>query len=77
MPLESVNIRRGEYDIRRILKDTPVYQKQNIVIEDENDSLKFVVLSTNPSGPVVVTRDTKIVITNEHIKEIKIFVNIT
>lgn len=77
MPLKSVKIRRGEHYIRKILKDTPVYQKQHIVIEGEKDSLKFVVLSTNPSGPVVVTRDTKIVITNEHTDEIDTFENVT
>ena len=41
-------------------------------METVNDPLTFVVASTKPAGPVVVTKDTEILIKEKNVEEIRI-----
>lgn len=51
----------GALYIKRIIEDRPLSRGQTVRIETVNKPYTFVVASTRPAGPVVVTKDTEIV----------------
>ncbi|WP_292466347.1 CDC48 family AAA ATPase [Methanolobus sp.] len=59
-PTRETHLIGGARFILRILEGRPVVKGQNIRVETVNNPISFVVLSTKPSGPVVVTRNTQI-----------------
>lgn len=59
-PTRETHLVGGARFILRILEGRPVAKGQNIRVETVNNPISFVVLSTKPSGPVVVTRNTQI-----------------
>lgn len=59
-PTRETHLVGGARFILRILEGRPVVKGQNIRVETVNNPISFVVLSTKPSGPVVVTRTTQI-----------------
>lgn len=59
-PTRETHLVGGARFILRILEGRPVVKGQNIRVETVNNPISFVVLSSKPSGPVVVTRSTKI-----------------
>ncbi len=59
-PTRETHLVGGARFILRILEGRPVARGQNIRVETVNNPISFVVLSTKPSGPVVVTRNTRI-----------------
>ncbi|WP_319506596.1 CDC48 family AAA ATPase [uncultured Methanolobus sp.] len=59
-PTRETHLVGGARFILRILESRPVAKGQNIRVETVNNPISFVVLSTKPSGPVVVTRNTQI-----------------
>ncbi|WMW21349.1 CDC48 family AAA ATPase [Methanolobus mangrovi] len=59
-PTRETHLVGGARFILRILEGRPVVKGQNIRVETVNNPISFVVLSTKPSGPVVVTRNTQI-----------------
>ncbi len=63
-PTRDTHLAGGPRFVLRILEGRPVIKGQSIRIEAVNNPVSFVVLSTNPAGPVVVTRNTQI-----HIRE--------
>ncbi|HJH32821.1 MAG TPA: AAA family ATPase [Methanosarcinaceae archaeon] len=75
-PTQPVRMVGGTRYILRILEGRPIERGQSIRVETVNNPLSFIVMSTNPTGPVVVTRNTDIVLkeksvgegmTNEHL----------
>ncbi|WP_321430321.1 CDC48 family AAA ATPase [uncultured Methanolobus sp.] len=59
-PTRETHLVGGARFILRILEGRPVAKGQSIRVETVNNPISFVVLATKPSGPVVVTRNTKI-----------------
>ncbi|WP_342304123.1 CDC48 family AAA ATPase [Methanolobus sp. ZRKC5] len=59
-PTRETHLVGGARFILRILEGRPVVKGQNIRVETVNNPISFVVLSSKPSGPVVVTRSTQI-----------------
>ena len=59
-PTRETHLVGGARFILRILEGRPVAKGQNIRVETVNNPISFVVLSTKPLGPVVVTRNTQI-----------------
>ncbi|MDG6243331.1 MAG: CDC48 family AAA ATPase [Methanolobus sp.] len=59
-PTRETHLVGGARFILRILEGRPVAKGQNIRVETVNNPISFVVLSTKPSGPVVVSRNTQI-----------------
>ncbi len=70
-PSQSVQFVGGKHYIRRIIEGRPLNKGQQIRVEAVNRSLTYVVVSTKPAGPVVVTKDTEIVIKEKSLEEIK------
>lgn len=67
-PTRSIRLIGGPQYLLRILEGRPVTKGEQIRIEMITNSLVMVVVSTTPSGPVVITRDTVINITSEQIE---------
>jgi transitional endoplasmic reticulum ATPase len=59
-PTRETHLVGGARFILRILEGRPVAKGQSIRVETVNNPISFVVLASKPSGPVVVTRNTKI-----------------
>ncbi|WP_340820417.1 CDC48 family AAA ATPase [Methanolobus sp. WCC4] len=59
-PTKETHLVGGARFILRILEGRPVVKGQNIRVETVNNPISFVVLSSKPSGPVVVSRNTRI-----------------
>jgi transitional endoplasmic reticulum ATPase len=70
-PSQSVRLVGGAHYILRIIEGRPLNKGQQIRVETVNNPLTFVVASTKPAGPVVVTKDTEIVIKEQSLEEIK------
>ncbi|MCS3923131.1 CDC48 family AAA ATPase [Methanosalsum natronophilum] len=69
-PLQPIRIVGGARYIHRILEGRPTSRGQRIRIEAVNNPLTFVVSSTTPSGPVIVTRNTEIVLKEKPAEEV-------
>ncbi len=67
-PTRSVRLIGGPQYLLRVLEGRPVIKGEQIRIDMITNSLVMVVVSTTPSGPVVITRDTVINITSEQIE---------
>ncbi|MDW7731521.1 MAG: AAA family ATPase, partial [Methanolobus sp.] len=59
-PTRETRLVGGARFILRILEGRPIAKGQNIRVETVNNPISFVVLSTKPSGPVIVSRNTQI-----------------
>ena len=70
-PSQPVRLVGGAHYILRIIEGRPLNKGQQIRVETVNNPLTFIVASTRPAGPVVVTRDTEIIIKEKSIEEIK------
>ncbi|MGP8336796.1 MAG: CDC48 family AAA ATPase [Methanosarcinaceae archaeon] len=68
-PTQPVRLVGGTRYILHILEGRPIERGQSIRVETVNNPLLFTVISTNPTGPVVVTRNTEIVIKKKPVGE--------
>ncbi|MBW6469850.1 MAG: CDC48 family AAA ATPase [Methanosarcinaceae archaeon] len=68
-PTQPVRLVGGTRYILRILEGRPIDRGQNIRVETVNNPLSFIVMSTTPSGPVIVTRNTEIVLKEKPVEE--------
>ncbi|TGC09714.1 CDC48 family AAA ATPase [Methanolobus halotolerans] len=59
-PTRETRLVGGARFILRILEGRPITKGQSIRVEAVNNPISFVVLSTKPSGPVIVSRNTQI-----------------
>ncbi|MDO9518357.1 MAG: CDC48 family AAA ATPase [Methanosarcinaceae archaeon] len=68
-PTQPIRLVGGPRYILRILEGRPIDRGQNIRVETVNNPLSFIVMSTTPSGPVIVTRNTEIVLKEKPVGE--------
>ncbi len=68
-PTKQVRLVGGTRYILRILEGRPIDRGQNIRVETVNNPLSFIVMSTTPSGPVIVSRNTEIMLKEKPVGE--------
>ncbi|MDI6639448.1 MAG: CDC48 family AAA ATPase [Methanocellales archaeon] len=70
-PTQPVRIVGGEYHLLRILEGRPVIKGQKIRVEMLGNPLTFIVTATQPSGIVVTSKNTQIVLQERPVEELK------
>lgn len=73
-PTRQIRLIGGPEYMLRMLEGRPVVKGEQIRVEMINNSLSLVVVSTAPSGPVIITNDTIISITKETLEELPLHV---
>jgi transitional endoplasmic reticulum ATPase len=73
-PTRQIRLIGGPQYLLRMLEGRPVIKGEQIRVEMINNSLSLVVVSTMPSGPVLITNDTIISITRETLEELPLHV---
>ncbi len=73
-PTRQIRLIGGPQYLLRMLEGRPVVKGEQIRVEMINNSLSLVVVSTVPSGPVLITNDTIISITRETLEELPLHV---
>jgi transitional endoplasmic reticulum ATPase len=73
-PTRQIRLIGGPQYLLRMLEGRPVVKGEQIRVEMINNSLSLVVVSTVPSGPVIITNDTIISITRETLEELPLHV---
>ena len=73
-PTRQIRLIGGPQYLLRMLEGRPVVKGEQIRVEMINNSLSLVVVSTVPSGPVLITNDTIISITRETLEELSLHV---
>ncbi len=70
-PTEPVRLMGGETYLLRLLEGRPVKRGQKIRVEVFGHVLTFVIVSTKPSGVVIVNRNTEIELKERPVEEVK------
>lgn len=73
-PTRQIRLIGGSQYLLRILEGRPVVKGEMLRVEMINNSLNLAVVSTVPSGPVLITHDTIISITRETLEELALHV---
>lgn len=68
-PTQPVQLVGGSRFILRIIEGRPLSKGERVRVETVNNPLTFAVLATKPSGPVIVTRNTQIVLREKPLEE--------
>jgi transitional endoplasmic reticulum ATPase len=73
-PTRQVRLIGGPQYLLRMLEGRPVVKGEMLRVEMINNSLSLVIVSTVPTGPVLITPDTIINITRETLEEVELHV---
>ncbi|HSD58945.1 MAG TPA: AAA family ATPase, partial [Methanotrichaceae archaeon] len=73
-PTRQIRLIGGPQYLLRILEGRPVVKGEMLRVEMINNTLSLAVVSTVPSGPVLITHDTIISITRETLEELALHV---
>lgn len=71
-PTEQIRLVGGPQYLIRLLEGRPVTKGQRLRIETVSNPLSFIVISTQPPSPVIVSRTTSLVVKEEVIEEIEV-----
>jgi transitional endoplasmic reticulum ATPase len=71
-PTEQIRLVGGPAYLIRLLEGRPVAKGQRLRVETVSNPLSFIVISTQPPGPVIVSRTTSLVIKEEVIEELEV-----
>lgn len=71
-PTEQIRLVGGPAYLIRLLEGRPVAKGQRLRVETVSNPLSFVVISTQPQSPVIVSRTTSLVIKEEVIEELEV-----
>ncbi|MCX9027888.1 MAG: CDC48 family AAA ATPase [Candidatus Methanoperedens sp.] len=71
-PTEQIRLVGGPQYLIRLLEGRPVTKGQRLRIETVSNPLSFIVISTQPQSPVIVSRTTSLVVKEEVIEEIEV-----
>jgi transitional endoplasmic reticulum ATPase len=71
-PTQQVRLVGGPQYLQRLLEGRPVMKGQRLRVETVSNPLSFIVVSTQPSGPVLVGRNTSIVVKEQVIEELEV-----
>ncbi|MDP2768090.1 MAG: CDC48 family AAA ATPase [Candidatus Methanoperedens sp.] len=70
-PTQQVRLVGGPQYLLRLLEGRPLLKGQRLRVETVSNPLSFIVISTQPPGPVVVTRNTNLVVKEQVIEELE------
>ncbi|MFZ3167060.1 MAG: CDC48 family AAA ATPase [Candidatus Methanoperedens sp.] len=71
-PTEQIRLVGGPQYLIRLLEGRPVTKGQRLRVETVSNPLSFIVISTQPQSPVIVSRTTSLVVKEEVIEEIEV-----
>ncbi|MDI6916768.1 MAG: AAA family ATPase [Thermoplasmatales archaeon] len=73
-PTQAIRIVRGSEYLRKILEGQPVVKGQKIRVDILGTGLTLMVTSTQPSGPLIVTPETQITLSEKPIEALRTYV---
>ncbi|VVB91214.1 VCP-like ATPase [uncultured archaeon] len=71
-PTQQVRLVGGPQYLQRVLEGRPLMKGQRLRVETVSNPLSFIVVSTQPPGPVVVTRNTSLVMKEQVMEEVEV-----
>ncbi|HLB69760.1 MAG: CDC48 family AAA ATPase [Candidatus Methanoperedens sp.] len=71
-PTQQFRLVGGPQYLHRVLEGRPLMKGQRVRVETVSNPLSFIVVSTQPAGPVIVTRSTNIVVKEQIIEELEV-----
>lgn len=71
-PTEQIRLVGGPQYLIRLLDGRPVAKGQRLRVETVSNPLSFIVISTQPQGPVIVSRTTSLVVKEEVIEDLEV-----
>ena len=71
-PTEQIRLVGGPQYLIRLLEGRPVTKGQRLRVETVSNPLSFIVISTQPQSPVIVSRTTSLVVKEEVIEDIEV-----
>ncbi len=71
-PTQQFRLVGGPQYLHRVLEGRPLMKGQRIRVETVSNPLSFIVVSTQPAGPVIVTRSTSIVVKEQIMEELEV-----
>lgn len=70
-PTQQIRLVGGPQYLLRLLEGRPLMKGQRLRVETVSNPLSFIVISTQPPGPVIVTRNTSLVVKEQVMEEWK------
>jgi len=70
-PTQQVRLVGGPQYLLRVLEGRPLMKGQRLRVETVSNPLSFIVVSTQPPGPVVVSRNTSLVVKEQVMEELE------
>jgi transitional endoplasmic reticulum ATPase len=70
-PTQQIRLVGGPQYLLRLLEGRPITKGQYLRVDTVSNPLSFIVVSTQPSGPVIISRTTSLVVKEEVIKELE------
>ncbi|MCZ7357244.1 MAG: CDC48 family AAA ATPase [Candidatus Methanoperedens sp.] len=71
-PTQQVRLVGGPQYLHRVLEGRPIMKGQRLRIETVSNPLSFIAVSTQPTGPVIVTRTTNIILKEQVMEELEV-----
>lgn len=71
-PTQAIRLVGGPQYLLRLLEGRPMTKGQHLRVDTVSNPLSFIVVSTQPSGPVIISRTTSLVVKEEVIKELEL-----
>jgi transitional endoplasmic reticulum ATPase len=71
-PTQQIRLVGGPQYLLRLLEGRPLTKGQHLRVDTVSNPLSFIVLSTQPSGPVIVSRTTSMVVKEGVIKDLEV-----
>jgi transitional endoplasmic reticulum ATPase len=71
-PTQQIRLVGGPQYLLRLLEGRPLTKGQRLRVETVSNPLSFIVISTQPPGPVIVARNTSLVVKEEVMEELEV-----
>ncbi len=71
-PTQQIRLVGGPQYLLRLLEGRPLTKGQHLRVDTVSNPLSFIVVSTQPSGPVIISRTTSLVVKEEVIEELDV-----
>ncbi|MCZ7391986.1 MAG: CDC48 family AAA ATPase [Candidatus Methanoperedens sp.] len=71
-PTQQIRLVGGPQYLLRLLEGRPLMKGQRLRVETVSNPLSFIVISTQPPGPVIVTRNTSLVVKEQVMEELEV-----
>ncbi|MFZ3059805.1 MAG: CDC48 family AAA ATPase [Candidatus Methanoperedens sp.] len=71
-PTQQIRLVGGPQYLLRLLEGRPLTKGQRLRVETVSNPLSFIVISTQPPGPVIIARNTSLVVKEEVMEELEV-----